>query len=81
MFDIKNFLNKFKGQIEEGSLNILNILDILKKETGIDFKKDDLEIKNGVLFIKTTPIKKNIIFIKKNDLLKVFSSFSIFDIR
>lgn len=70
MFDINRFLDKFKGQVKEGNSNIENIIIVLKKHTNLDFKKEDLEVKNGVLYIKTTPTKKNLIFIKKHLILE-----------
>jgi hypothetical protein len=54
---------------------------ILKKWTNIEFSKNDIEINNGVLNIKTTPIKKNIIFTKKELILNDLKIYGIKDLR
>ena len=78
---IKELLSKYKKQIQDGNLNLDNLIIVLKKHTNIDFKKEDLEIKKGVLYIKTTPLKNNVIFIKKEEILNSLKPYNIFNIN
>jgi hypothetical protein len=81
MFNIKSFLEKHIKDIGKGVLDLENIVMILKKWTNIEFSKNDIEINNGVLNIKTTPIKKNIIFTKKEFILNDLKIYGIIDLR
>jgi hypothetical protein len=81
MFNIRSFLEKHIKDIGKGVLDLENIVMILKKWTNIEFSKNDIEINNGVLNIKTTPIKKNIIFTKKELILNDLKIYGIKDLR
>jgi hypothetical protein len=81
MFNIQSFLKRHIRNIEEGDLNLGVIIDILEKYTNFQFKKEDLEVKNGVLSVKSSPIKKNIIFINRESILKDLKAYKIFDVR
>jgi len=46
------------------------IKEILLKETGFDFKPEDLEAKEDLLFLKTSSVLKSEIFINKKRILE-----------
>lgn len=81
MFNISSLLKKVSSKIEEVDLNIESIVFVLKKHTNISFNKNDLEIKNEELFINTTPTKKNILFIQKNNILADLKIYNIKNLR
>lgn len=83
MFNLAKYLEKFSRNISENNINKKEIIDILFKNTNITFDIKEIDIKNNVIYINTTPIKKNKIFINKQKILEDFSSISvkIIDIR
>lgn len=81
MFNIQSFLNKHTQKINKDVLLYDSIVELVKQETGILLKKEDLSIKKDILFIKTTPIKKNIILLKKDNILKSLKILNIIDLR
>ncbi len=81
MFNIQSFLNKHTQKINKDVLLYDSIVELVKQETGVLLKKEDLSIKKDILFIKTTPIKKNIILLKKDNILKSLKILNIIDLR
>ncbi len=70
MFNIKEYLEKFQklGLSDKENKEIISqtLLEIL----GIKINTRELEIKDSVLYIKTNPIIKNSLFIKKDRIIK-----------
>ena len=73
MFNIDKYLGKFKKNLNSNTTNTEIIIEIVKQITGIILKKEKIEIKDGVLYIKDSPLIKNKIFINKNKLIKSLS--------
>ncbi|TSC70543.1 MAG: hypothetical protein CEO12_264 [Parcubacteria group bacterium Gr01-1014_46] len=84
MLNISKFLEKFKKNIETGELLNSRIIEIVKNKTGIVLNIGDFEIKEGVLYFKTSPMVRNKLFIYKDDLIRetnLLSGLKIVDIR
>jgi hypothetical protein len=62
MNSISGFLQKFLNLEKDNNTKLSIILDVIKKETGIELKKEMLEIKNDNLKIKCNPVFRNEIF-------------------
>lgn len=84
MFNISKYLEKFKKSIESGEVLNESIVEIIKKHTGISLTTNDFEIKNNIIYINSSPIIKNKIFIFKSVLkedIKSKTSVDFSDIR
>lgn len=70
MFNIAQYLEKFKnlGGTERGLKEA--IVFSVKKVVGVDIDAKDISLKNGEAFIKASPTIKNAIYIKKGQILK-----------
>ena len=80
---LSKYLEKFSKGVLDNDLNKKLIQDVLKRFTAIDFGLDELDIKDNILYINTSPAKKNKIVIFKQKILDELSSISlkIIDIR
>jgi len=66
---IKEFFKKFDNLINEKE-NLLKLISlIIKEKISFDIDIKDIKIKSGVVFINTTPLVKNEIFINKSFIL------------
>lgn len=84
MFNIEKYLERFKKLGESEKESKEKIILILEQVLGIKFLADDLIIKDAVLIIKSGPVVKNTLFIKKEkilDKIKEGTSRRIIDIR
>ena len=74
MFNISIYLEKFKN-IESKSSSLKSIVvDSIKNVLKVDIDKKNIEIKNGIIYLKVHPVIKNEIFINKNKIIKEISS-------
>lgn len=70
MFNISIYLDKFK-KIESKSSSLKNnIIDSVNKILKINIDKKDVEIRNGVIYLKVNPVVRNEIFINKVNIIK-----------
>jgi len=70
MFNISIYLDKFKN-IESKSSVLKNIIiDSVKNVLKADIDKKNIEIKNGIIYLKVNPVLKNEIFINKNSIIR-----------
>ena len=69
MIEIKNLLLNFRNILLSGEAGKGLILDAIKEIAGIQIKKEEIEIKNGILYLNIKPIYKNEIFMKRNQIL------------
>ena len=68
---ISIYLERFKNiKPPENAIKKIIIKNI-KKETNIKIKEQDININKGFVYIKTTPIIKNEIFYKKQNIIKI----------
>jgi len=66
---IENFLKKFKNLIPRGHLVKKQIIESVKKTTGIEICADETEFRGGVFYIKKPQKEKSFIFLNKKNIL------------
>lgn len=84
MFNISSFLEKVSKNILSSSLQKKQIIEVIKKETGVEVSEADIELRECVLYIKSSPALKNKLFIQKSKILEELSGQSntkIIDIK
>lgn len=70
MFNISIYLDKFK-KIESKSSDLKKtITDSVNKFLKITIDKKNVEVKNGIVYLKVNPVVKNEIFINKVNIIK-----------
>lgn len=65
MIELKDLLLGFQNIILSEEAKKDTIRSVFLEETGLDIKREDMEIKNGTLFLHIKPLYKNEIFIKR----------------
>jgi hypothetical protein len=70
MFNIASFLDKFKDLGLGERLLKEAIRTSIKEILNLDLENDSINIKNGEVIFKVSPVVKNTIYIKKNAILK-----------
>ena len=78
MLNITNFLEKFLKLDKDNNFKLATIIEVIKKETGIELKKEDIEIKGEQIKIKTNPVIRNEIFMHKDFVESSLKSQKIF---
>lgn len=69
MFNISDYLGKFKN-LGQGEKQLKEIVSgVLKEIVGVDILPANISVKNGIVGLKTTPGIKGAIFIKKEEIL------------
>lgn len=84
MFNISSLLEKISKQINSGEIDRDQIISIIEKHTGQKIENNNVEIKDYIIYIKSSPSLKNRIFINKNKILEEIGGFSktkIIDIK
>ncbi len=81
MFNIADFLEKFKKFDQNKTVRTENIINSVEKIIGIKIDKKNITIKNGVLYIQGSPTLKQEIFLKKENLLTLIAAEGVFDVR
>ena len=70
MIEIKDLLSRFENILSNGETKKAIIREILSQTLNLDIKKEDLEIKNNIIYLNIKPIYKNEILIKKDQIVK-----------
>jgi len=65
MNSITNFLQKFLNLEKDNETKLAIILEVIKKETGIELKREMLEIKGDNLKLNCNPVFRNEIFMHR----------------
>ena len=84
MLNISKYLEKFVKKLQSESFSNNKILEIINNTTSISLKLEELELKNNIIYIKSSPAVKNKLFIFKENILNeinLFSKIKIIDIR
>lgn len=68
MKNIGDFLSKFKI-IRNPAENRGVVVSVIKEVTGLSISADNIKIQKGSIFLQIHPAQKNIIYIKKEELL------------
>jgi len=66
---ITSFLDKFKKIIFQKEENKELVVGVISKEISFEIKKDSVKIKNGIIYIKESPIVRNEIMMRKKQIL------------
>lgn len=72
MRSIQDLLERFKGILDTESSRKENIIEIIKDSTGIILTSQEVDVKAGKLFLKTKPIFRSEILLKKEKVMKAF---------
>lgn len=70
---IKNYLDKFKEILFSKEEIYIIISNIIKKNISLQIEQKFIKIKGNIIHIKTSPLVKNEILIKKEKILKDLS--------
>jgi hypothetical protein len=73
LFHIKGLLSRFDNMLLSGEIEAEAVRDVLLAATGIKIKKEDIKIKDNVLYVNIKPIYKSEIYLNKE---KIFSLLS-----
>ena len=69
MFNLSAYLEKFKNFGQSERFLKESIISVIKEVVGIDIESKNITLKNGEIFFKVSPARKNAIYIKKEKLL------------
>jgi len=78
MYNISGFLQKFLNLEKDNNTKLSLILDVIKKETGVNLTKEMLEIKGNNLKLNCNPVFRNEIFMHKSEIEDLLKTFKIF---
>lgn len=78
MNNISNFLQKFLILDKNNNARLAEILEVIKKETGMDLQKEMLQTKGDNLKINCSPIFRNEIFMHKQKIEEQLKERKIF---
>ena len=70
MFNISDYLSKFKNITPPDKFVKDELVVVVKDVVGVDIEKEDIDVRNGTVFISTDPLIKNEIFLKKSEVLE-----------
>lgn len=73
MFNIDKYLEKFSKSLKSKDFYNEKIVEVIKNNTNIEIKKEDIELKDYILLIKANSAVKNKIFIYKSKILENLS--------
>jgi hypothetical protein len=68
MIELKDLLLNFKSILVSENSKKEEVCRIISEEIKLDLKSEDIQIKNGVIFLNIKPIYKNEIFLKKDQI-------------
>ena len=69
MIEIKDLLGRWNNILLSEEVKTESIRSAIEEAIGVPIKKEDLKVKNNVIFLNARPIYKNDIFIKKDVIL------------
>jgi hypothetical protein len=81
MFNISDFLEKFKKFERNNTTQTENILKSIENVVGVKINKKNIVIKNGVLRIQGSPALRQEVFLKKEHLLPLMTAEGVSDIQ
>ncbi|MCC7160543.1 hypothetical protein IT399_02400 [Candidatus Nomurabacteria bacterium] len=70
MIEIKDLLARFDSILTKGEGKVETIREIIANIIGVEIKKEDIKIKNNIIYLNIKPIYKNEILLKKE---KIFT--------
>jgi hypothetical protein len=78
MYNISGFLQKFLNLEKDNNTKLSLILETIKKETGLELKRETLEIKGDNLKINCNPVFRNEIFMHQSQIESSLKNSKIF---
>lgn len=78
MINISGFFQKFLNLEKDNNTKLSIILNVIKKETGLELTKEMLETKKDTIKIKTNPVFRNEIFMHQPQIEHTLKSQKIF---
>ncbi len=72
MIEIKDLLARFDHLLLSKESKLESVKNIISEIIGVNIKKEEIKIKNNIIYLNIKPIYKNEIFLKKD---KIFSKF------
>ena len=73
MKGIRLFLDRFRNLTPPDQFIKKECISVIKNRLNVEIKKEDISIKNNIIYINTSSTIKSELFIKKEDLLKELS--------
>lgn len=73
MKGIRLFLDRFRHLTPPDQFIKKECISVIKNRLNVEIKKEDISIKNNIIYINTSSTIKSELFIKKEDLLKELS--------
>ena len=67
------FLDRFRNLTPPDQFIKKECISVIKNRLNVEIKKEDISIKNNIIYINTSSTIKSELFIKKEDLLKELS--------
>lgn len=74
MFNIDKYLQKFSKGVASIEFNKGKIIEIINKYTKLSIQSSQVEIKDYKIFVNTTSVGKNQLFIMKSKILNEINS-------
>lgn len=74
MLNIKNYLEKFIKDVNSTELHKEQILNIIRENSEVQLSAKDIEIKDYILRVRSSPCVKNKLFVCKNRILNDISA-------
>lgn len=68
MIEIKDLLTRFDNILLSEEIKIECIRDIISKSIHLEIKREDVKIKNNVIFLNIKPIYKSEVFLKEEEI-------------
>jgi hypothetical protein len=81
LHSLQSLLQKFTKQIEDTREEKHRIITICKEVCGITFQPSEVEMEGGVLRIQSHPAKRQVLFMKKLDILHALQEHGFHMIR
>lgn len=81
MLNIGSYLKKHQNKIKDDFDLFENFIFVIKKHTNITLKQEEFSLNKGLIILKTTPVKKNKIFLNKNNILAETANIGIYNIK
>lgn len=69
MIEIKDLLSRFNNILSSGEGKAESVRKVISETIKVEIKKEDIEIKNGTVYLNIKPIYKNEILLKQDRIL------------
>lgn len=70
---ISSFITSYNKNINNQLIDYNNIINIINQKTGICLELENIKLRNRVLKLNTSPIKKMEILMRKKDILLIIN--------